>query len=218
MISSRQQSYVCRCYIEQYNGEDDNSREMKTCTAFYGTQKFLNAFTRNRHWSLVRIRKNQCNAATISLYKPTFHISLQMDMSFLIFRYRIWYAFVSISHACYMISQSHPSWLDSRNQWFHDQRKLWRILSCDTYRRVIRWKSTDVSEVYTASTFRAKEWTANTARALFDACFQDGTFSGYFSILMMKEIFSSKTSIEFQRTTITFCPGSSTKCGVLLLP
>jgi hypothetical protein len=58
--------------------------------------------------------------------------------------------------------------------------------------------STDVSEEQIASTFRVEEWAK---KALLVPCFFLASCLDYSSILMMKTVCSSETSVHFSRTT-----------------
>jgi hypothetical protein len=78
-----------------------------------------------------------------------------------------------------------------------------RLLSSGTYRRVVRWKQTDVSEEY-ISIFKIEglcpsrkpvEW------GLLTICFTLVSRLTYSSTLKMEERYSSETSVDFKRTT-----------------
>jgi hypothetical protein len=83
------------------------------------------------------------------------------------------------------------------------QRRLWRMPSSGTQRRVIRWLSTEVSEEYVASIFRVKQLLSRWFLAQL-----------IFSTLKMEAICSSETSGDTQRTTRRYIPED----GILRCP
>jgi hypothetical protein len=78
-----------------------------------------------------------------------------------------------------------------------------RVLSSGIWRRVICWKSTDVSEEYVASVFNVEEAKQEAGMKQAFACYllQVVFLQGLFSTLKMQATYSSETSVSFQRTT-----------------
>jgi hypothetical protein len=72
---------------------------------------------------------------------------------------------------------------------------IWRVLFSAIWRRVVRWKSTEVSEKHIVSVFRVK-----VKSYLLSACYKLVSCLAY-STMKIHRTCSSETSVGIQRTT-----------------
>jgi hypothetical protein len=79
--------------------------------------------------------------------------------------------------------------------------RLWRVLSSGIWRRVVRWKSSDVSQEHIFFIFRVD------AELCLPLTFTLFPCSAHSSTLKMEAICPSKTSVDIQRAIQRYIPG-----------